>query len=135
MKYLLDTCVVSDFVKGDKSTQLKIRSLKPTDIALSVVTLMEVEFGLELDKARAVKLRPMLADFMDSVHVMDFTRAHALLCGRIRASLQKTGQMIGNFDLLISATALHEDLILVTSNEKEFRRVTGLAVENWRAGI
>lgn len=133
MKYLLDTCVVSDFVKGDAPTQRKIRALKPADIALSVITVMEVEFGLELDQARAVRLRPLLSDFIDSVHIIDFTRAHALLCGRIRASLQKAGQTIGNFDLLIGATALHEDLILVTSNEKEFRRVTGLAIENWRA--
>ncbi len=51
--------------------------------------------------------------------------------GDIRASLQKSGQLIGNNDLWIAAHARSQDWTLVTNNEKEFLRVNGLRVENW----
>jgi tRNA(fMet)-specific endonuclease VapC len=49
----------------------------------------------------------------------------------VRASLERTGQPIGNMDLLIAAHALAEDSVLVTNNAREFLRVPGLAVEEW----
>jgi tRNA(fMet)-specific endonuclease VapC len=51
--------------------------------------------------------------------------------GAIRAELESKGQMIGNNDLWIAAHALTSQLILVTNNEKEFRRVAGLKLQNW----
>jgi tRNA(fMet)-specific endonuclease VapC len=51
--------------------------------------------------------------------------------GTIRAELEAKGEMIGNNDLWIAAHALADSLILVTNNEKEFRRVRGLKIQNW----
>ncbi len=51
--------------------------------------------------------------------------------GEIRWQLERTGQRIDNMDLLIAATALHEDLILVTGNTRHFDRIPGLRIENW----
>jgi tRNA(fMet)-specific endonuclease VapC len=51
--------------------------------------------------------------------------------GRIRSDLEKKGQIIGPYDLLIGAQALAEKLTLVTNNEREFQRISGLAIENW----
>jgi tRNA(fMet)-specific endonuclease VapC len=51
--------------------------------------------------------------------------------GKIRAELEAKGEMIGNNDLWIAAHALTSDLVLVTNDEKEFRRVRGLKMQNW----
>ena len=55
MKYLLDTCVISDYVKGEPGTLKHIQRVKPSEIVISSITVMEIEFGLELDKIRAAK--------------------------------------------------------------------------------
>jgi tRNA(fMet)-specific endonuclease VapC len=51
--------------------------------------------------------------------------------GTIRAELESRGEMIGNNDLWIAAHALASGLVLVTNNEREFRRVRGLKIQNW----
>jgi tRNA(fMet)-specific endonuclease VapC len=55
----------------------------------------------------------------------------AAVYGRIRSDLEKNGQIIGPYDLLIGAQALTEKLTLVTNNIREFERIPGLAIENW----
>jgi tRNA(fMet)-specific endonuclease VapC len=55
MRYLLDTCVISDFIKGEPGTQTRIRQTPPTDIAVSIVTVMELRYGLLLNAQRAQK--------------------------------------------------------------------------------
>jgi tRNA(fMet)-specific endonuclease VapC len=57
----------------------------------------------------------------------------ALEYGQIRSSLEKKGRPIGPMDMLLAAQAKSRNLVLVTNNEKEFRRVDGLHVENWAA--
>jgi tRNA(fMet)-specific endonuclease VapC len=57
----------------------------------------------------------------------------AALYGQVRAALERRGEVIGNQDLWIAAHALAAGLTLVTNNEREFRRVPGLQVENWAA--
>jgi tRNA(fMet)-specific endonuclease VapC len=52
-------------------------------------------------------------------------------CGMIRAQLESKGEMIGNNDLWIAAHAVAARLTLVTNNEKEFRRLRGLKIQNW----
>jgi tRNA(fMet)-specific endonuclease VapC len=59
-------------------------------------------------------------------------RTLALICGQIRAQLQKLGTPIGSYDLQIAAIALANDLILVTHNTREFERVEGLKLEDWQ---
>ena len=62
---------------------------------------------------------------------MTFTEAAGRHYGEIRSALERAGQTIGNNDLWIAAHARAEGWVLVTNNEREFRRVDGLAVENW----
>lgn len=79
MRYLLDTCVISDFIKAEPGTQARLKQTSPADIAVSSITIMELDYGL-----------------------------------------------------LIAATALSHGLVMVTANAREFARVTGLQLENWR---
>lgn len=132
MKYLLDTCTVSDFVKGQPNVLARVKATSPQLIAISAVTRMEIEFGLQLNPDRARKLAPVMEAFLSSIASLPFEDADAKAAGAIRAALQKQGQPIGAYDILIAGCALARGLVVVTSNLGEFQRIGGLQVENWR---
>jgi tRNA(fMet)-specific endonuclease VapC len=132
MKYLLDTCTVSDFVKGQPCVLARVKATPPQLIAISTVTRMEIEFGLQLNPERAWKLTPVMDAFLSSISTLPFEDADAKAAGAIRAALQKQGQPIGAYDVLIAGCALARGMVVVTSNLGEFERVGGLQVENWR---
>jgi tRNA(fMet)-specific endonuclease VapC len=132
MRYLLDTCVISDFIKGELGTQTRIKQTPPADTAISVITLMELRYGLQLNPQRAQKIEPMMISFLSSVTVLSFSIPESEKAAEIRAVLKTQGQPIGAYDVLIAATALQSQLIMVTANQREFDRVSGLQTENWR---
>lgn len=132
MKYLLDTCTVSDFVKGQSGVLARIKTTSPQLIAVSAVTRMEIEFGLHLNPDRARKLAPVMDAFLSSITILPFEDADAKAAGAIRAALQKQGQPVGAYDVLIAGCGLARGLVVVTSNLGEFQRISGLQVENWR---
>ena len=94
---------------------------------------MEIEFGLALDAVRARRLAPIMRALLDAVSVLAYGIEDARATAALRAALQKKGRPIGAYDALIAGCALARGLVLVTSNEREFRRVSGLQVENWRS--
>jgi tRNA(fMet)-specific endonuclease VapC len=133
VKYLLDTCTVSDFVKGEVGVLAAVKRTSPQQITISVVTLMEIEYGLLLSPDRAPKLSPLIDAFIAPIQVLTFDVADAKAAASIRATLRQQGRPIGPYDCQIAACALARGLVLVSSNEGEFRRVGGLQLENWRA--
>lgn len=133
MNFLLDTCTVSDFVKGQACVLERIKAAHPRHLAVSALTRMEVAYGLALNPQRAVLLAPVLDAFFSVVPTLPFAEAEAQAAAGVRAALKEAGQPIGAYDVLIAGTALARGLILVTSNVGEFRRVRGLLVEDWRA--
>jgi tRNA(fMet)-specific endonuclease VapC len=132
MKYILDTCCISDFVKYDANTVKRLKQTAPTEIVISSVTVMELEYGLLHNPERAKKIRPLIQSFVSSVVVLPYTEEDAKCSANIRALMRKSGTPIGDYDVLIAGTALHHGLILVTANTKEFQRVSKLVIENWR---
>lgn len=132
MKYLLDTCVVSDFVKGNERVLTKIKKLLPDELAISAVTAMEIRYGLKLNPAKAKKIQPVIDALLSTIHILSYTQQHAETTAEIRASLKKQGMPIGPYDVMISATALYQNLVMVTSNTQEFQCITGLELEDWR---
>jgi tRNA(fMet)-specific endonuclease VapC len=132
MRYLLDTCVISDFIKGEPGTQARIRQTQPADIAVSVITVMELRYGLLLNPQRAQKIEPVITSFLSSIEQIPFNLPEAEQTAQVRAILKSQGQPIGPYDVLIAATALQHDLIMVTANQREFERVPGLQTEDWR---
>ncbi|MEH2216349.1 MAG: PIN domain-containing protein [Nostoc sp.] len=60
MGYLLDTCVISDFVKGEENTLKLLKSTTPTDIFISSLTVMEVKYGLAINPQRALKIQSLI---------------------------------------------------------------------------
>jgi len=132
MRYLLDTCVISDFIKGETGTQARLKQTPPTDIAISVITVMELRYGLQLNPQRAQKIEPVITSFLSSITLLPFGIPEAEQAAQIRAILRSQGQPIGAYDVLIAATALQYNLVMITANQREFDRVPGLQTENWR---
>jgi tRNA(fMet)-specific endonuclease VapC len=132
MKYLLDTCTVSNFVKGHPNVLARVKDTPPDLIAVSVLTRMEVDYGLALNPERARKLAPMLDAFFSAIATLRFDEADAKAAAAIRAALKTMGQPMGAYDVLIAGTGLARGLVVVTSNVGEFKRVGGLQVEDWR---
>lgn len=132
MRYLLDTCTVSDFVKGHANVMARIKDTPPSLIAVSALTRMELDYGLALNAERARKLAPVLNAFFSSIATLPFDAVDAHAAATIRAGLKTLGQPIGAYDVLIAGVGLARGLVVVTSNVGEFRRVGGLRVEDWR---
>ncbi len=132
MKYLLDTCVISDFVKGDVNVLARLKAEQPKDLAISSVTLMEIKYGLALNPARAKNILPLLDILLEMIQVIPYEQQDANATAVIRAYLKKQGTPIGPYDVMIAGCALARQLMMVTSNTKEFDRVAGLSLEDWR---
>ncbi len=133
MRYLLDTCAVSDFVQGHSEVLRRVKLSAPDDLAASTLTEMETAYGLLLNPGLARRLRGVLEAFFGAIHVVPYDRKAAQATAGLRAKLKRRGRPIGAYDALIAGTALAHELILVTSNVREFQQVEGLTVEDWRA--
>jgi len=102
MKYLLDTCTVSDFVKGQPSVMARLKATPPSLIVISSVTRMEIEFGMALYAERARKLAPMLQRPSGQHHNTTVRRSRCPgRCGRTRGAPEE-GQAHGVCDVLIA---------------------------------
>ena len=131
MKYLLDTNTCIYIInRKPPSAVYRIRSRNPDDIAISTITIAELQYGVYRSQY-ADRNRIALLEFLVPFIIIDFDQSAAAAYGIIRASLEKRGTPVGPMDLLIAAQALSEKLILITNNEKEFRRIEGLKIENW----
>jgi len=104
---------------------------KHMGLAISVITAAELYYGV-FNSTYPEKNGTNLANFLLGMETIEFDDIAAMEYGRIRASLQKKGTLIGPMDMLIAAHALAYNLTLVTDNIREFERVDGLMVENWR---
>ncbi len=132
LRFLLDTNVLSDFVRGQPNVLKRVKATRPEDIAVSTMTVMEVDYGLALQPARVQRIGLVIDALLDSVHVLSFERADARAAGQVRAALRRRGRPIGPYDVLLAGAALARGLTLVTANVRELTRVAGLAVESWR---
>lgn len=131
MKYLLDTCTVSDLFKKHCITLEHFKRVAPGDLSISTITIMEIEYGLKLNAAREEKIRAFWQAFLDEIHVVPFDNDEAICTGLLRVRLKS--QMIGVYDCMIAGTALAHGLCVVTSNMREFSRLSDLIkLENWR---
>lgn len=130
-RYLLDTniCIYIRQRKPDEVLR-RFHKLRPGEAALSVITYGELLYGAAKSAQRAVALE-RLRELVHFLPALALPERAAETYGAIRAQLESKGEMIGNNDLWIAAHALASGLTLVTNNEKEFRRVRGLKIENW----
>ena len=131
MKYLLDTDTCISAIKQEESVLQQMLSRRRSDIALSVVTEAELRTGAAKSTSPKKSLA-RLENFLAPLQILEFTSEDAAAYARVRARLETEGRPIEPLDTLIAAHGVSRGLILVTSNEREFRRVQKLKVENWR---
>ena len=79
----------------------------------------------------SLERREAFGELLELFEVEDYPAAAARDFGEIRAALERAGKGIGPYDLLIAAHARHVRAVLVTNNEREFRRVPSLSLQNW----
>lgn len=131
MTYLLDTNVVVDLgSRRGTAIRPRLEAAGLAALAISTISLAELEFG-EAKSEQPSRTLILFREFLHEIPVLPFTEDAAHIYGQIRASLERSGQVIGGNDLLIAATALAHNLVLVTRDVGEFRRVNGLKVEDW----
>ena len=132
MRFLLDTDTCIYALKQHEGVLHHLLAMPREDIAISVITEAELRTGAA-KSASPVKTRHLLENFLRPITIVDYTSEDAVAYSGIRAKLERSGTPIGPLDMLIASQALARNLTLVANNEREFRRVAGLAVLNWSA--
>ena len=131
MIYLLDTNICIYIINQKPPAVVKrIQTKQPEQIAISSITLAELEYGIVRSRYPD-RNRIALLEFLFPFMILDFDQMASVVYGWIRSFLESKGKPIGPMDLLLAAQAKSRNMILVTNNEKEFNRIDGLQTENW----
>lgn len=129
--YLLDTNIlIYAKNKSNISTRNKIRTYDSALLNISLFTVAELLFGCA-KSIDPLKNKRALMEFLLPFNIRSFDGDDCDTYATIRAHLEKTGQPIGTIDTFIGAQAISKNYILVTNNEKEFKRIPGIKIENW----
>ena len=131
IEYMLDTNICIYIIKRKPSKVVdRLRQCRIAQVGVSSITLSELEYGVA-KSARPEQNQIALAQFLAPMEMLSYSDEAAPYYGRLRAFLEKRGTPVGALDMLIAAHALSLSCILVTNNEKEFRRVPDLKIDNW----
>lgn len=130
-RYMLDTNICI-YLRRNRPPEVTIRfrQMQHGDTVISAITYGELYYGAERSQQRTHALES-LGRLASLLPVIPLPEEAATAYGEIRAALEARGEMIGGNDLWIAAHAKSAGLTLVTNNEREFRRVPGLKVQNW----
>jgi tRNA(fMet)-specific endonuclease VapC len=131
LTYLLDTNTCVYAIKREPGVLENLQEHGPDDFGISAITVAELWFGAA-KSSRPRESRSSVDAFLEPFEILPFTIEASDDYADIRLELEKRGRPIGERDLLIAATARSRHLIVVTSNVREFGRVSGLPVEDWR---
>jgi tRNA(fMet)-specific endonuclease VapC len=133
MIWMFDTDILIYFVNrkpGFEQVARRMSGRSPGELRLSAITLAELKFGIENGEFRAENRRA-LSEVLQLFQTDDLPSGAAQDFGEIKTALLRKGKAIGPYDMLIAAHARHIGATVVTNNEREFRRVPGLSVQNW----
>jgi len=108
----------------------KFKQFDIGEISVSTITVSELQYGVCKSKNHRLN-KQRVEEFLSPLEILPYDGIAANIYGEIRLQLEKRGEPIGPLDLLIAAHALSRNLVLVTNNEKKFKRVKSLKVENW----
>jgi tRNA(fMet)-specific endonuclease VapC len=130
-RYMLDTNICI-YIAKQKPPGVKARfdRMKPGELVMSAITYGELFYGASKSRQSATAFA-QLRLFVRDVPVVPVDFAVGKAYGEIRSLLERRGQLIGNNDLWIGAHALALGVTLATNNEREFRRIPRLLIENW----
>jgi tRNA(fMet)-specific endonuclease VapC len=125
MSYLVDSDWLIDAIAGRPAATVSLAQLSAEGLAVSIIAVAEVYEGAFSAADPAASLA-IFRGFLDGYSILPLTDSIAARFGRLRAALRRQGRLIPDMDLLIAATALEEDLTLVTRNFRHFERIAAL---------
>jgi len=131
MRFLIDTDICSYAMGGHPAVIARWHNYRRGEIGISAVTEAELRFGIA--RRRSQRDAGALERFLQPYEILEFSTAHAPAYAELRVDLERRGMPIGKSDMFIAAQAIGSNLVVVTNNEREFRRVPGLKIENWAA--
>ena len=131
--YLLDTDILTNLMKRAPASALvaRLARVPPEDQVTSSVTLGELLYGGHRSSRTAALLERIEETLLPELPILPFDAAAARRYGVFRAELERRGTPIGDADTRVASIALSRGLTVVTGNERHFRRVPGLEIENW----
>jgi len=130
VRYLLDTNTVSYVIKGNfPHVRQRLMQVPIREVGISVITEAELRFGVAR-LPQATRLAIVVEEFLRRVEVLVWDSQAAQRYAQLRAALEERGEPMGNLDLMIAAQAIAAGAILVT-NDRGFRRMKGLRIEDW----
>jgi tRNA(fMet)-specific endonuclease VapC len=129
MRYLIDTDWAIHYLNDRPDIVQRLHVLQDDGLALSLISLAELYEGVFYSRDPEGDERD-LQDFLRGVTVLGIDDGTCRIFGRERGRLRAAGTLIGDFDLLIGATALHHNLTLLTNNRRHFERIDGLRIES-----
>lgn len=129
--YLLDTNIVSYWMRGHEPLLERIKSHSPKDLSISAITLAEIYYGIEKSPVKKKERRAKIEQIRSILEVHPFDELAAAAYGVIRAQLEKKGGVISERDLQIASIAVSKGLCVITHNVREFGRVERLKFEDW----
>ena len=135
MEYLLDTNICIYIIKKKPAEVFeKFKNMALGDVGISSITLAELQYGIAKSSSPEQN-REALEKFLTPIEILDFGYEATVEYGKIRAELEQKGIPIGPLDMLIASHAKSLDVVLVTNNMREFKRVADLKIENWTKQI
>jgi tRNA(fMet)-specific endonuclease VapC len=131
MAYLIDTDILIYLIKGNHYIDRRIKETESISKAISVITFGELLFGAKqsVQKEKNIAIVYRLSEVFP---IIEINRSTIETFTEIKATLEKNGERIEDFDLLIAATALSMNYTLVTNNTKHYQRIDGIKLENWK---
>lgn len=127
-QYLLDTNICIYLLKGQFNIHEKIKKVGVQNCFLSEITIAEMKFGIE-NSNRKKQNREKLKELQSLFNIIPILPSFDIYA-REKSRLRKKGQIVDDFDLLIGATAIFNNLILVTRNIKHSERLEAIKIEN-----
>lgn len=128
-KYLLDTNICVYFLKGLYNLDKKIEKAEIANCFVSEITIAELKFGVENSEEKE-KNKKTTYEFVNKFTILPIFNSLDIYA-KEKARLRKKGKPLDDFDLLIGATAISNNLTLVTRNISDFERMEGIQIENW----
>jgi tRNA(fMet)-specific endonuclease VapC len=130
MSYLIDTDILIYSLKGHETVQKRFFANEKIPKSISVVSYGELLYGAKKSAHRDKNLA-VVYRIKDLFPVIDVDKPVMETFSDLKVKMQKSGTVIDDMDLLIAATALTMNFILVSNNERHFRKIAGLKIENW----
>jgi tRNA(fMet)-specific endonuclease VapC len=129
MDYLLDTNICIYYFKGQFKVKEKIEQIGYERFAISEITLAELIYGAEKSQKRNKNIA-VIKDFSEKITIIPIFESINIY-GKEKARLKTKGTIISDLDLFIGASAIFNEMTLVTQNVREFERMENIKIENW----